>query len=144
MHNYIDLGYLFEHVINTLRLRKTAPWSSKQTLADWCKYTQDEANELRDATKYDDIAEELGDVIADALTVAMVLETDTKGEHSIQSVLMGIDAKIKRRQPWIAYGGSPPKTEAEERVIWNTIKAQEAQNRAKLLDALIVESLLET
>src|ERR1700686_1630968 len=110
-------------------LRTRCPWDREQKLADTPRHLLEEAYEVADAVARGDaseIADELGDVIAQCMFVATIL-----GENSqldMAAVLKGAAEKLVRRHPHI-YGDT--KADRGEQVLenWDRIKQQERESK---------------
>lgn len=94
---------LFEE-LNSIAIldRKNSAWSQQQNFSERAKMLQEEVEEMIGAIKnedYQNLQEELGDIIWDALTIAAIAEEKTL--FTTQQVLSRVSAKIKRRKPWI-------------------------------------------
>lgn len=116
-----------------LRLKSIkSPWAKSQTPRSWLMEAYNEMIELRDELPKDRplpmdgarIQEELGDTIADLISLAFCLERVTDGRVSLAGALGSIAAKIERRMPWLR-DGEPPASAEEETRIWNERKALE-------------------
>jgi tetrapyrrole methylase family protein/MazG family protein len=110
-------------------LRTRCPWDREQKLADTPRHLIEEAYEVADAVargEASEIADELGDVIAQCIFVATIL-----GENSqlhIATVLKGAAEKLVRRHPHI-YGDT--KADSVEQVLdnWDRIKQTERESK---------------
>ena len=96
--------------------RKHSPWSQQQTFSERAQMLQDEVEEIMEAIKSQDpenLREELGDVIWDALTIAAIAEE--KGLFTPDEILNHTISKIKLRKPHIFTGEKVPIEEESRR-----------------------------
>ena len=101
--------------------RKYSPWSKERTLSERANMLQEESQEVLQALENGDMAnlkEELGDVIWDAIAVAVIAEE--KGLFTTEEVLRRVVEKFQQRKPWIFRGIAVSKE--EESRLW--IKAK--------------------
>lgn len=112
-------------------LRTRCPWDRDQKLADTPRHLIEEAYEVADAVAHgepSEIADELGDVIAQCLFVTTIL-----GEESpldIATVLKGASDKLIRRHPHI-YAGTRADTVEQVLDNWDQIKQQELESKKR-------------
>src|SRR5258708_4104601 len=110
-------------------LRTRCPWDRDQKLADTPRHLIEEAYEVADAAargEASEIADELGDLIAQCMFVATIL-----GENSqldIAAVLKGAAEKLIRRHPHI-YGDTQADTVEQVLDSWDRIKQQEHETK---------------
>src|SRR6267154_3754095 len=110
-------------------LRTRCPWDRDQKIADTPRHLIEEAYEVADAVARGDaseIADELGDLIAQCMFVATIL-----GENSqldIAAVLKGAAEKLIRRHPHI-YGDTQADTVEQVLDNWDRIKQQEHEGK---------------
>src|SRR5579863_1686477 len=115
-------------------LRTRCPWDREQKLADTPRHLLEEAYEVADAVSRADpreIADELGDLIAQCLFVATIL-----GETSpldIGAVLKNAADKLVRRHPHV-YADTRADTVEQVLDNWEQIKLQEQKDK-KTADA---------
>ena len=110
-------------------LRTKCAWDRDQKLADTPRHLIEEAYEVADAVARDDagdIADELGDLIAQCIFVGVILGEIS--ELDISSALQGAAEKLVRRHPHI-YAGI--KADTIEQVLdnWEQIKLQEREKK---------------
>ncbi len=119
------LHHTFEELCSVLqKSRKNCPWQAEQTLDKHKEEFFSEAKEVIAAIEkkdYENLKDELGDVIWDALMIALIAEERHlfKVKDSLQSII----DKMKRRKPYIFDGTKVTKEEATK--IWNEAKARE-------------------
>jgi tetrapyrrole methylase family protein / MazG family protein len=114
-------------VVAELRLR--CPWDREQKLADTPRHLIEEAYEVADAVARNDaseIADELGDLIAQCLFVATILREQS--QLDIAAVLKGASEKLVRRHPHV-YAGTQADTVEQVLDNWEQIKLQERENK---------------
>ena len=110
-------------------LRTRCPWDRDQKLADTPRHLIEEAYEVADAVARgdsDEIADELGDVLAQSLFVATILSEQSPLD--ITEVLKNAAEKLVRRHPHI-YAGTKADTVEDVLDNWETIKFQERENK---------------
>ena len=112
-------------ILEKLRGENGCPWDKKQTHQTLMKYLFEESNEYNEAVKkqdYENMKEELGDVLLQIIFHAQIAKENNK--FDIYDVLDTINEKMIRRHPHV-FGNSKAKTEEEIRVEWEKIKAEE-------------------
>lgn len=100
---------------------KYSEWSQQRTLDEKAQMLRQEANEMIDAVKnqnMQNLQEELGDIIWDALTIAAWAEE--KGLFTTDETLSKVADKIKMRKPWIFTGKKL--TAEQESECWKKAK----------------------
>ena len=110
-------------------LRTRCPWDRDQKLADTPRHLIEEAYEVADAVKRGnafEIADELGDLIAQSLFVATILRENS--ELDIAAVLKGAAEKLIRRHPHV-YADTRADTVEQVLENWEEIKQQERENK---------------
>jgi MazG family protein len=110
-------------------LRTRCPWDRDQKLADTPRHLIEEAYEVADAVVRGDaseIADELGDLIAQSLFVAAILGEDS--QLDLAAVLKGASEKLIRRHPHI-YAGTRADTVEQVLENWDQIKQQEREDK---------------
>jgi MazG family protein len=116
----------FARLLTVLReLRQRCPRDREQTVASLGKHLVEEAYEALDAIERDDghaIVDELGDLIAQVLAVAVIAEEGQR--FRISELLHGAADKLLRRHPHV-YGDTSAATSAEVIDNWNRIKQEE-------------------
>src|SRR4029077_7346968 len=101
------------------------PWDREQTIASLGKHLVEEAYEALDAIERDDghaIIDELGDLIAQVLAVAVIAEE--RQRFRIAELFQWAADKLVRRHPHV-YSGIEVATSAEVIENWNRIKQAE-------------------
>ncbi len=112
-------------ILEQLRGEHGCPWDKKQNYETLLKYLFEESEEYKQAVlnkDYDNMKEELGDVLLQVIFHAQIAKENNK--FDIYDVLDTINEKMIRRHPHV-FGNSTAKTEEEIRVEWNKIKAEE-------------------
>ena len=108
-------------------LREKCPWDSKQTIDSLRYLTIEETYELSDAIidhKYDNIREELGDLMLHLVFYAKI--GAEKEQFDITDVLNGICEKLIRRHPHI-FGNTVAQTAEDVKANWEKIKLKEGK-----------------
>ncbi len=123
----------FDDLVAAIRLSmKKCPWMREQTIESYKHQLVDEAHEVLEAIDAGDdenLKEELGDIIYDALCLAIMAES--QGKFSTEGVISTVTEKIKRRKPWV-FGDVVISTPEEAVKMWNEIKHREKESH-KLL-----------
>ena len=116
-------------ILEKLRGEHGCPWDKKQTHQTLMKYLFEESNEYNEAVQkqdYDNMKEELGDVLLQVIFHAQIAKENNK--FDIYDVLDSINEKMIRRHPHV-FGNSKAKTEEEIRKEWEKIKAEEKNKK---------------
>jgi tetrapyrrole methylase family protein/MazG family protein len=114
-----------------LRAPDGCPWDRKQTHRSLRTYLLEEAYETIDAIEHGtpaDLAEELGDLLLQVILHAQFAAEE--GAFDLTDVYRSIAAKIVRRHPHV-FAGLDVSGEGEVLSNWETIKADERQERGK-------------
>jgi tetrapyrrole methylase family protein/MazG family protein len=107
---------------------KYDPWVLDTGLKGYAKEIVDEANEAKEASDkedYENLKEELGDVLYDWANACMAAEKE--GLFTMDEVIEGITEKIKRRKPYILENRKVTKEEAVR--IWKEVKQKEKDEK---------------
>ena len=123
-----------EELISKLRDPETGcPWDIEQTHASLAKYLLEESNEVIEAIEelnvsktYDDLKEELGDVLLQVLLHSQL--ASEKGKFNISDVIDTLNEKLVRRHPHV-FGNSDASTVEEVEAQWQKIKEQEQNGK---------------
>ncbi len=115
----------YKEMVDFMReCRRLCPWNSRQTLQSYRKQLLNEAREVSAAVRkkdYQNLKEELGDVIWDAMMMAHIAEED--GHFRASEVVRDVTKKIKARKPYILEGRKVTLREAW--ATWHEAKARE-------------------
>lgn len=126
----------FERLLNIMDdLRTQCPWDKKQTIHSIAPLTLEEIYELLDGIKSEDwneIKEELGDVLLHLIFYARIAEEESK--FAIEDVMNTIAEKMIRRHPHI-YGDVKVENEEDVKRNWQKIKLQN-EHRSSVLDGV--------
>lgn len=118
-------------IMTTLRGPNGCPWDHKQTHESLIKYLREETRETAAAIKakdYDNLAEELGDVLLQVLFHSEMAAQ--AGHFTIDDVLTILRDKLIRRHPHVFSKAKKEKISADEVVRrWHLIKAKEKKKR---------------
>ena len=120
-----------------LRGENGCPWDRAQTLADMTGYLLDEAYELQDAVRDDDLpacTEELGDVLFLVLSCALILEE--RGAADLETVAAQATAKIVRRHPHV-FADRTARSPEEGVRHWRDMKEREIRERGEPVPRLL-------
>ena len=121
-------------ILEQLRGEHGCPWDKKQTHKSLMKYLFEESNEYNEAVQkkdYDNMKEELGDVLLQIIFHAQIAKENNK--FDIYDVLDTINEKMIRRHPHV-FGNSKARTEEEIRKEWEKIKAEEKKQKDKCIE----------
>ncbi|MFG3383509.1 nucleoside triphosphate pyrophosphohydrolase [Streptomyces sp. NPDC047999] len=111
------------------RIRRSCPWSSRQTHRGLAKYGIEEAYELVEAIEDGDrteLREELGDVLLQVVFHARIAEEDEEEPFSVDDVAAGIVEKLIHRHPHV-FGDAHAETPEDVKAHWLRTKAVEKQ-----------------
>ncbi|MEH0578200.1 nucleoside triphosphate pyrophosphohydrolase [Streptomyces sp. B21-108] len=114
------------------RIRAECPWSSQQTHKGLAKYAVEESYELVEAIEdgdYDELREELGDVLLQVVFHARIAEEDEESPFSIDDVAGTIVAKLIHRHPHV-FGDATATTPEEVKEHWLRTKAAEKRRES--------------
>jgi MazG family protein len=116
----------FAHLIAKIgELRQRCPWDRQQTLPEAGRHLLEEAYEVVDAIAAAgprEVAEELGDLIVQALFAA-IIAAESNGPR-VPDLLEGAARKLVRRHPHI-YGQAEASTVEQVVELWDQVKAAE-------------------
>jgi len=125
-------------VMNQLRSPGGCPWDAEQTHASLLPYLLEEAYEAYDAVQSgnrDDIIEELGDVLLQAVFHARLAEDAPEGERwNIDDVAASLVNKLLSRHPHV-FAGESVTGSGEVLANWEQIKHAE-KSRSSALDGV--------
>lgn len=130
-NNKVEKFVKLVEILEKLRGEHGCPWDKKQTHASLMKYLFEESNEYNEAVKkqdYDNMKEELGDVLLQVIFHAQIAKEN--GKFDIYDVLDSINEKMIRRHPHV-FGNSKATTEEEIRIEWEKIKQLEKSKKIK-------------
>ena len=116
-------------IIARLRAPDGCPWDRKQTHETMKECLLEEAGEVITAidNKDDDnLCEELGDLLLQVVMHAQIASEE--GRFTMDDVIQGISEKMIRRHPHV-FGNAKVSSVEEGLALWNSIKAQEKENR---------------
>ncbi len=119
------------------RIRLACPWSSQQTHKGLAKYAVEESYELVEAIEegdYDELREELGDVLLQVVFHARIAEDAEEEAFSIDDVAATIVTKLIHRHPHV-FGDAVATTPEEVKEHWLRTKAIE-KRRASVTDGV--------
>ena len=110
-------------------LREKCPWDREQKRADTPRHLVEEAYEVAEAVargERAEIAEELGDVIAQFRFANVILAEDS--QFDVAKVIRGAAEKLIRRHPHV-YGDTRADTVEQVLENWETIKQKERSDK---------------
>ena len=128
--------------MSELRGRDGCPWDKEQTHETLRQYLLEEAYEVLEAIdcrQYDNLEEELGDLLLQVIFHAQIAKED--GHFTIDDVIHGIITKLIRRHPHV-FGDVNIKTADQQTIHWEQVKKKEGKKSAidgvpKQLSALL-------
>ncbi|MDO5495503.1 MAG: MazG family protein [bacterium] len=117
--------------MDRLRSPGGCPWDAEQTHASLIPYALEEAYEVADAVDredWDELVEELGDLLLQVVFHARVAEDRTRAEggFTIDDVANSLVAKLVRRHPHV-FEGVELTTEDELYANWENVKRAERE-----------------
>jgi len=119
----------FEELFDVLKKnRKYCPWVSKVSSEEYSKEILEEAKEVVDAIKnkdYDNLEEEIGDLLWDVITIAIIAEEE--GKIKSKEIIKRVIQKMKERKPHIFEEKKVSIEEANK--IWHEAKAKQKGNK---------------
>lgn len=127
-----SLGARFEQLVDIMtRLRAPGgcPWDREQSFDTIKPYLLEETYEVMeaiDARDWSGLADELGDLLLQAVFFAQMAAEE--GRFDIGVSLDAINAKLIRRHPHI-FGGAEARTAEDVKKRWDMIKAEEKMQR---------------
>jgi tetrapyrrole methylase family protein/MazG family protein len=110
-----------------LRGEKGCPWDRQQTHRSLRQFLLEEAYEVLEAIdqeRYDDLKEELGDLLLQVIFHAQIAAE--QGRFTIEDVVRGINDKLVRRHPHV-FGNAEIRTAEEQTVHWENAKQDEGK-----------------
>jgi len=105
-----------------LRSETGCPWDRSRTLENMSEPIANEAKEVDEAfakKDYENLKEELGDVLFNIVLIAQIAKENKK--FSIEDVIAGVDKKIRERHTWV-FGKDKAKTAEEALEMWKVNK----------------------
>jgi len=129
-----SVGQKFQHLVDIMaRLRAPdgCPWDREQTFDSIKPYLLEETYEVLDAIdarNWRGLAEELGDLMREAVFFAQMASDD--GKFTVADSLDAINEKLVRRHPHVFATGDA-KTADDVKKRWEEIKSDEKKNRGE-------------
>lgn len=117
-------------ILRILRSDEGCPWDRRQTFESLLPCVAEEAEEVAEAVRKQDmenLCEELGDLLFQVAFYSQVAQE--QGLFTFEQVVDGISAKMVRRHPNI-FGGKLPETGGNEGDLWERIKRAEKAKKA--------------
>lgn len=128
-------------IMAQLRAPGGCPWDREQTFDSIKPYLLEESYEVMDAIDARDwpgLADELGDLMLQAVFFAQMAEED--GHFDLRDSLRAINQKLVRRHPHVFAGGDAKTADAVTR-RWDEIKAIEKQEQNKPVNKSILDAV---
>jgi MazG family protein len=126
-----DLARLLAIMARLRDPERGCPWDVEQTFATIAPYTIEEAYEVDDAIRREDLAalcEELGDLLLQVVFHARMAEEE--GAFAFADVVDGLCAKLERRHPHV-FGDAVIESARAQTEAWEVTKAAERAAAAK-------------
>ncbi|PIS28702.1 hypothetical protein COT42_07145 [Candidatus Saganbacteria bacterium CG08_land_8_20_14_0_20_45_16] len=127
------LGQKFEQFVEIVRkLRQECPWDREQTLESLRPFLLEEVNEAIEAIEkkdYENLAEEVGDMLLHVVMLSVFAEEDK--HFDLAQVIEIVSAKMKRRHPHV-FSDLKAANSSEVLECWQEIKQQEKKGRRKV------------
>ncbi|MDD4362696.1 MAG: MazG nucleotide pyrophosphohydrolase domain-containing protein [Atribacterota bacterium] len=118
-------------IVTKLRGPQGCLWDKKQTLASMIPNIIEEAEEVKEAVAakdYQNLCEELGDLLVDILMEIQIAKEE--GLFDYQQVLQGAKEKFIRRHPHV-FGDISVETPEEALLVWKKMKKKEKEDRSR-------------
>lgn len=129
----MDAGNEFNRLVQIMRrLRRECPWDRSQSHDSLRPYLLEETYEvlhLLDAADYDELREELGDLMLQIVFHAEIAEE--AGRFDVADVLSAINRKLVRRHPHV-FGDREARTPCDVSRRWEVIKAEQERKESAL------------
>jgi len=129
----MSVGDEFSKLVDTMRrLRSQCPWDRSQSHDTLRVYLLEEAYEVLhalDGQRYEDLREELGDLMLQIVFHAEIAEE--AGRFGMEDVLREINEKLVRRHPHV-FGDKHAETPADVVRRWESIKTGEEEKGSSL------------
>src|SRR3989338_6260880 len=126
-----ELKQNFTELVSISRkLRKECPWDAEQNIESFHKYIVEEAIEAQKAAEakdYEELKEELGDVLWNVLFMTNIAQEN--GLFDINDVLVQAREKMIRRHPHVFAGASKEMADIYKK--WDEIKKEEKAVKEK-------------
>ena len=125
-----DFNELLE-IIKVLRSPVGCEWDRAQTFSSMKECLKNECGEVISAINngdYDNLCEELGDVLLQVLLNARIAEEE--GLFTFNDVVNGLAEKLIRRHPHVFGDAARPKTPEESLAMWRSVKEKEKKLKA--------------
>lgn len=119
-----------KEIMRTLRSENGCPWDKKQTHESLIPCLEEEAGEVIDAIRNQDmenLCEELGDLLFQAMIHSQIAAE--LGHFTIDDVVDGVSRKMIRRHPNV-FGDLQVNSAAEGLELWERIKTEEKRKKA--------------
>jgi tetrapyrrole methylase family protein / MazG family protein len=119
----------FKELLEVLnKCKASCPWTKEQSVESYGKELLSEAQEIKEALEkqdYQNLKEELGDLMWDLLMVSHLAQD--AGHFKVEEVFQNVIEKMKRRKPYIFEGKKITTDEAAR--IWQEVKKQEKEQQ---------------
>lgn len=126
-HDFNEL----REIIAILRGEDGCKWDKAQDFDSMKKCLTDETAEVLSAVDnkdYDNLCEELGDVLLQVLLYSQI--ASEMGLFTLDDVMQGLGEKLIRRHPHV-FGDAVARTPEESLALWKEIKAKEKEMKRK-------------
>ena len=126
-HDFEEL----KEIVSILRSPNGCSWDREQTFESMKECLTNESNEVIkaiDNKDYDNLKEELGDVLLQVLLNAEIAKE--KGLFTFDDVVQTLSEKLIRRHPHVFGDIKPPETPEEALALWRMVKEKERKIKA--------------
>ncbi len=127
-HDFIEL----KEIVAILRSPNGCSWDREQTFESMKDCLTNESAEVIDAIDredYENLKEELGDVLLQVLLNAEIAKE--KGLFTFDDVVQTLSEKLIRRHPHVFGDVKPPETPEEALALWRSVKQMEKDRKNK-------------
>ena len=121
-----------KEIVAILRSPDGCSWDREQTFESMRECLTNEAGEVIkaiDNKDYDNLKEELGDVLLQVLLNAEIAKE--KGLFTFEDVVQTLSEKLIRRHPHVFGDVKPPETPEEALALWRSVKQIEKERKNK-------------
>ena len=125
-HDFEEL----KEIVTILRSPEGCSWDRAQTHESMKKCLIDETNEVLTAIEngdYENLCEELGDVLLQVLLHAEIAKEN--GKFTLNDVIQKLSEKLIRRHPHVFGDVKRPETPEESLALWQSVKKIEKERK---------------
>jgi tetrapyrrole methylase family protein/MazG family protein len=121
-------------IMARLRSPEGCPWDREQTHQSLRQYLLEEAYEVLEAIdrqQYDELRQELGDLLLQVVFHAQI--ASEAGRFNVSEVIESITAKLIRRHPHV-FGNTKVNSVSEQSALWERLK--KAEGKSSIIDGV--------